>query len=142
MATDLTPLIAQAVALKQQMNAHIITLYGRLTDPDAFTSERDDATKVLTRQYAPAIQKIVDATTPDDLAERHDSLNTRLNKGWTHCHLNPADEAAYDLWEALLLEYSVLGDALNHIEVIAGTEERIGWIESFVMPAEGAIADD
>jgi hypothetical protein len=130
--TNLTTHIASAVEIKRQMNDQMTTLYGRLRDPAAFSKEKIDAGKVLERQYAPAIRRIVEATTHDDLVERRDRLNTRLNKGWAYCHLNPADEDAHAAWEAFLVEYTVIVDALNHVGIVAGVMERISRIESFV----------
>jgi hypothetical protein len=130
--TNLTTHIASAVEIKRQMNDQMTTLYGRLRDPDAFSKEKTDAGKVLERQYAPALRKIASATTHADLVERRDRLNTRLNKGWAYCSLHPQDEAAHAAWEAFLVEYSVIVDALNHVGIVAGVMERISRIESFV----------
>lgn len=139
MTSNLTALITDAVSLKRQMNDQTRTLYGRLRDPLVFTKEREITSAVLENQYAPAINKIVAATTHDDLVERRQSLDTRLNKGWTYCHLHPADNDAHALWEGLLVEYEVIGDCLDHIGIVDGVMERIGRIESFVQPLEQGV---
>lgn len=134
--TNLTDLIATACDLKQQMNDHIGGLYGRITQPAAFDKEKADAGKVLMKQYAPRLRDILAACSVEELTERRDKLDRSLNKGWAYCHLHPADTAAYDAWEARLLEYTVLEDALNTHGVITGTLERLEWIEQFVAPME------
>lgn len=133
---NLTALIATACDLKQQMNDHVAELYKRVTQPVAFDKEKAVTGKVLTRQYGPAIQNIVKATTEDDLVKRRDTLDRRLNKGWAYCHLHPDDTQAHEAWEALLLEYQVLSDCVDHIGIVNGTLDRIAWIESFVHPLE------
>jgi hypothetical protein len=140
MADQLTDAIAAACDLKQQMNDHIDSLYSRLSEPAAFQKEKRDAAKVAAKQYAPAIRAIVDAMTYDDLAAHRDRLDTSLNKGWAYCYLHPRDREAYRAWEARLVEYMVINDALDHISIVNSTLDRIDRIEGFVQPlAQGAL---
>jgi hypothetical protein len=137
--TNLTALIQQACELKAQMNGQMLLLYTRLTEPESFEQQRGIAGKVLARQYAPAIRDIIAATTQDDLLQRRRKIEKRLNGGWDYLDANPAQEDAYAAWEALLLEYSVIQDALDHIGVINGTQDRIDWIAQYVAPMEQGV---
>ncbi len=132
MTTDITPLITDACALRALLNARLSGLYSN-------PSGSENMLKVLTMQYAPAINKIVAATTKDELAERRMLLDVRLHNGWSYCALHPDDEAAYDLWEAVLVEYMVVDDALNHAEIEAGTRERVYWIREIVPMVQGSL---
>jgi hypothetical protein len=138
--TNLSDAISAACELKQQMNDHIDSLYRRLSEPDAFQKEQRNAAKVVAKQYAPAIRAIIDASTYDDLAERRQTLDTSLNKGWAYCHLHPRDREAYRAWEARLVEYMVINDCLDHLSIVTRTMERIDRIEGFVHPlTQGAL---
>jgi hypothetical protein len=140
MTTNLTDAIAVACELKQQMNDHIDSLYSRLSEPVAFRKEKRDAAKVVAKQYGPAVRAIVDATTYDDLVERRQTLDTSLNKGWAYCHLHPRDREAYRAWEARLVEYMVINDCLDHLNIVNNAMDRIGRIEGFVHPlTQGAL---
>lgn len=134
--TNLTTLIQQACELKAQMNGQMLLLYTRLTEPEAFEQQRGIAGKVLARQYAPAIRDIIAATTQDDLLQRCRKIEKRLDKGWAYLDANPAETDKYEAWEALLLEYSILSDCLDHIGVLSGTQDRIDWIAQYVAPME------
>lgn len=135
-SSNLTTLIQQACELKAQMNAQMLLLYTRLTEPEAFNKQQQIADRVLHRQYAPAIQSIIKASSRDDLTERRRKIEKRLDKGWAYLDANPAETDKYEAWEALLLEYSILSDCLDHIGVLSGTQDRIDWIAQYVAPME------
>ena len=132
--TDLPTLIQTACAIKEQMHAQIGALYARLGTNDWSRVEHEDVARVLKAQYAPAIDAIVAATTPEDLERRRDRLNDRLDAGWDYCDTHAENVEAMHAWVTLLTEYEVINDALNHIGVINGTLDRIDWIAALQPP--------
>ena len=136
MTASLDTLITDACALKRQVNHDIAGLYRRLSRSDWSVGEAINARKVVARQYGPAINKIVAATTTEALTQRRDTLNARLHKGWNYCHLHPKDDPSFEMWEGLLVEYAVMQDALDHIGIVAQTMERIAGIKQHAVPLE------
>jgi hypothetical protein len=132
MTADFTACLANACAIKQQMNDHFDAMHGRITQPSAFDRSARLAGRIATHQYGPAIQALIAATTHDDLVERCVTLDRRLNKGWAWLDLRPAETDAHDAWDALLLEYTVLSDALSHIGATQDILDRIKHIEGMV----------
>lgn len=119
---NLPTLIEEACVVKRQMNQHFRALYRHVENPRAVDRQR---IRGVVDAYGPAIQKIVALASPDDLAYRRDKLDASLSKGWTWCSLHPENEDAEDQWLAMLTEYEVIEDAIDHLRVIENVMTRI-----------------